>query len=814
MAKTHPPGGKPHADPQDKERLAADALAAGQFRKARDLYKDLCKADRARFLGGLVESNRKLALQMIEKGQCSEAEQVRTYLKTIAPPEVLHELDLELALKGHTWPEALRSAVALWCSSSHSIRNQQKVPIADAIVLAAPSAEQMAAFPDPLGQEAGAILGGFEDLSASRFDALAAKLRPLGTGSIFAPWKTFLKGLAAFHMGMRDKARTLFAMLPERSAATRAANGYAFFLSGEKALQDASSQAQSQMLHGSLRLIGQSSCATALDRAEALWKAGKHRDAYKALRALPTFPTLEDGMARALSDLFFKGSFMGDSARESFFMHLDDLLFQGPLKSDLEGSCAAIALLSAAIKGRRHMPPHLYLETLGELYKAPCPTRAELLSFGYQQLTDAVLRDREIAEEEHQEAGFLKHLGECALDYLERSIGYTPDDWDANFARVLLMRKISDFNSVATAAELLCQRFEHEKKAFLLAGEIHSEASPPDHLLASNYFNRARSLDQHDPEVNRRLADSLLASGAAFYLSGEPPMGRLQFEQFKLDVPDRSSDVSCSHEYARVRQGVLETLCGDRKKGAALIEQSLSSSPCLPLIWLLQHACLRIWSKKAKRENELLQKISAHPLHSPSERSRLLDLLLHIRGWRIKGSQVTWRDEETAVALALGPLAAGDFSESEAASVLTVALDHCMMTQLARDIAKTGTKLLPGRVFFKAVKYGLSNTDTSVLQMNKLEKLEEKARESGDKEALRFIKAELKRLAASLVFDEAWEKWPPNRRKPRQRKKTASTAASERAPKSAPKRKSRKIEMTESAPETQPAPPPLQLDLL
>ena len=124
MAKMHHPSVASPAGLQENERAAAEALTTGHFRKARDLYKELCKVDRPRFVGKLIEANQGLALQMIQKGQCSEAVQVRNYLKTIAPPEVLLELDLELAHRQHHWPETLRAALALWSLPSGAQRGR------------------------------------------------------------------------------------------------------------------------------------------------------------------------------------------------------------------------------------------------------------------------------------------------------------------------------------------------------------------------------------------------------------------------------------------------------------------------------------------------------------------------------------------------------------------------------------------------------------------------------------------------------------------------------------------------------------------
>src|ERR1700759_222109 len=71
------------------EQQARDDLAAGRFRKARDIYKILCKQDREKNLPGLIEANRRLAEQLMQNGLLSKAEQVLTYLKTISPQSTL-----------------------------------------------------------------------------------------------------------------------------------------------------------------------------------------------------------------------------------------------------------------------------------------------------------------------------------------------------------------------------------------------------------------------------------------------------------------------------------------------------------------------------------------------------------------------------------------------------------------------------------------------------------------------------------------------------------------------------------------------------
>jgi len=93
------------------ERQALDDMAAARFRKARDAYKILCKQDREKYLPGLVEANRRLAEQLMGNGLVSEAEQVLTYLKTIAPPSSILATDVSVALKKQDWQKALEAAL-------------------------------------------------------------------------------------------------------------------------------------------------------------------------------------------------------------------------------------------------------------------------------------------------------------------------------------------------------------------------------------------------------------------------------------------------------------------------------------------------------------------------------------------------------------------------------------------------------------------------------------------------------------------------------------------------------------------------------
>jgi len=792
---------QPTTAPQEKERIAAKELAAGHFRKARDLYKELCKIDRPRFLGLLVEANQGLVSQMIQKGQYSEAVQVRNYLKTIAPAGALFGMDLDLALKIQDWPEALRAALGLW-SLPAGAKNGGR--IADAIVLCCPTEEEMASFPAPLAQEAALIFGALQDAGESRFDAVALKLRPLGASSIFASWKTFLKGMAAFHSDQMGKAQTLFKMLPEESLAARAARAYAFFIAGEEALEGASASAQTQLLHGGLRLLGQTTYEAALGRAQECWKAGKLSDSYRELRAVAAFPSLDGGLAGALSDFYFKGCFsLGWASRELFIRHMEDLLLSAPVKGDQEACSLARMLLTASLSGYNGSHPRFFLEKFEKHYKGTTPALGELLSLGYYRITQCLMGDEELYRKDEVEDIHLEQLREHAMELLEKSIETNPGHLAAHLAHASLSRSLFDRRRQVHLLDALCKRFPKEKAVFLLAGTVHLEADRPDYALAASYLDTALGLDPFDTEALQKQAHARVQAAVKAYTAGQLAEGRLHFGMIALHHSRQGGSFALSEEYTQVRQGVLETLFGDPKQGRTLLEQGFCNSGSVPALLLFQHACQVLWAKKQDPKKPLLKRLQEQPPQSAAERASLLAMLLHVREWGSASQRAAWTAEHEAVGKCLLPLAGDAFSETECATLLPQLAEVFLLLPLAKAIAKTGVKRAPGRVFFQAAHYTLTTKHHRESQRAKLEIYRESSLSDGDKEALKFITSQLERLTKFYTFDDAWEEVKPARRSPAKKKKPSCAKAKKPASPEKPKK-----------PEKQaPGPFPIQIEL-
>src|SRR5438876_3556864 len=140
-------------------------MRAGRFRKARDIYKILCKQDREKNLPGLIEANRRLAEQLMENGLISEAQQVLAYLKTIAPSSIMLANDVCIALKKHDWQTALDGALRLRIETHNE---HDRAAVADALVLAFPDREEASRLAVPEASDLVAVLGALRCVSEER----------------------------------------------------------------------------------------------------------------------------------------------------------------------------------------------------------------------------------------------------------------------------------------------------------------------------------------------------------------------------------------------------------------------------------------------------------------------------------------------------------------------------------------------------------------------------------------------------------------------------------------------------------------------
>ena len=286
-----------------KEVIAKELLAQGKFRKARDEFKLLCKADKPKYLPFLIDANKGLAKEMLLKGLKSDADQVINYLKTLVPPAQWKTIELEFAASRGLDSDSNSASTALTLLISRTTMGEpQRLQMADIIVMS--WQEKDAAMPgsEPFCRDALAIQKALESISTRDFEAVHNHLRPLGQSSVFAHWKLFAKGLAAFHAGDFQKANRFFNALPTGTVPSKASKPYSLLCN----LPDHDISVRNWTasdIQSVLDLIGEGSIKEPLLEAEKHWKRGDHESAYEHLRKkIPSFPSEENTCVGALSD--------------------------------------------------------------------------------------------------------------------------------------------------------------------------------------------------------------------------------------------------------------------------------------------------------------------------------------------------------------------------------------------------------------------------------------------------------------------------------------------------------------------------------
>ncbi len=91
----------------------------------------------------------------MQKGMISEAEAVLTYLKTIAPSSSMLAIEISFALKKNDWQSAWNAAVRLRKDATAVQDERYKATVADALVLAFPSGQEIGGLNLPEASELG-----------------------------------------------------------------------------------------------------------------------------------------------------------------------------------------------------------------------------------------------------------------------------------------------------------------------------------------------------------------------------------------------------------------------------------------------------------------------------------------------------------------------------------------------------------------------------------------------------------------------------------------------------------------------------------
>ena len=307
--------------PPDLSAFEADAAAArvlaelkaARWRKARDAAKELCRKDKPRYLPLLVAANAGLAQDLLSRGLVQDAAPVLEYLKTIAPPELL--ADLQARQAGSVAAKALlqtsggrREDLAAWRlaeAAFHDLEAGREVARAGLLAVdylvtsrfVPPDAAQ------PLAVELRAVRVAVQDTGEGQWEAARAALQGLPRGSVFQHWRLFLRGVRHAWHHEKAEAQRCFDALPAASGPAQASSLFRELLELPPAPDPAPADARLTLLAAIAGLPP--AWAAPLVEAQRHWERGKLDKAYEAF-ANPLrqhFPTDEPGFGAVLTDV-------------------------------------------------------------------------------------------------------------------------------------------------------------------------------------------------------------------------------------------------------------------------------------------------------------------------------------------------------------------------------------------------------------------------------------------------------------------------------------------------------------------------------
>ena len=570
--------GMPHSSDPVEATARAD-LAAGRWRKARDAFKELCKRDRAAFQPLLIEANVGLARSMLAKELISDARQVLTYLRTIAPPATIAALEAEITAHVARSPKAAPDPIALLLDGTLAPTDRRA--IADQLVVAFTKSD-MDSTTAELAQvvsDLRAIQHAIEFVCLGNHDGALEVVRPLGRDSAFAHWRLFIRAVAAFQRDDAGKAAQYFEALPPDSVPGRA--GVAWLLALGKHVSTGKDACSDAVIEATGTLAGEPGWGRPLARADALWRAGKHEAAYRAVRdAQPSFPSDGVNFSAILSAFFFNAIFaLPEGARDTYA----DSLWA------IEGSRRAKSPTELMMIRRT-----LSLLTVAE-------GMDDLDSGALSELWEAFLRDQQRV---HGQNPRLASAGWCWLGQilaqsrpqlplrgrtakngnanasiaaLEKSIALDAGNADAHLLLASAYSTAARPRDLNRVHDLMSERFPDSKQVLLAVGAGCIDRKTYSRAVAC--YQRALGLDRLDPATPDLFVTACLLLAVQHYQKGKLPAARQTFARTDDFAADSPENLVRGRWTLAARRGVLEMMYGDVTVGAAALDEARASSP-------------------------------------------------------------------------------------------------------------------------------------------------------------------------------------------------------------------------------------------
>lgn len=747
----------PSSDPV--EVTARADLAAGRWRKARDAFKELLKRDRATFQPLLVEANVGLARSMLAKELISDARQVLTYLRTIAPPATIAALEAEITAHAARSPKVAPDPVAQLLDGT--LAPTERRAIADQLVVAFAKSDvdTTTAEKAQVASDLRAIQQAIEFACLGNHDGALDLVRPLGRDSAFAHWRLFVRAVVAFQRGDGDKAAQYFEALPPDSVPGRA--GVAWRLALGKHVITGKEASSDAVIEATGTLTGEPGWGRSLARAEVLWRAGKHASAYRAVRdTKPSFPSDGVDFSAVLSAFFFNAIFaLPEGARDTYAASLWDIEGGRRAKSPAELMLIrrTLSLLTAA-EGIDDVES----DELSEMWEAFLRDQqrvhgqnTRLASAGWCWLGQVLARSRPQLPLRGRPA---KHgNADASIAALEKSIALDAGNVDAHLLLASTYSTAARTRDRNRVHDLMSERFPDNKQVLLAVGAGCIDRKT--YSRAVECYQRALVLDRLDPATPGLFVTACLLLAVQHYQKGKLPAARQAFSRTDDFAIDSSENLVRSQWTLAARRGVLEMMYGDATAGTAALDEARASSPspaaCLfltRLAWSFYYApsLRRLFPAPLKAE------MAKETTRQPTVR----DAVILVQLWKYfdttRSSRARTLDEEAWLRRYLKGAARAPMAREDAARLLELLRAFPEFGQEGKSIASRMLKGDPADPLFRLYR-GLLQPFPRLTHAD-LESIHAEARRRGDTAAEQLAREHSGDLGGlGAPFAEPWD---------------------------------------------------------
>lgn len=560
---------------------AGEAFAAGKYRKAKDLYKDLCKHDRNKYLPLLINSYEELAKELMKKGQTTEAKTVIDYVKTLDPDKSFSSIETQINIKkSNDSATTVDNFVQFIIDDFGNMDKEEVLKASDLLVTSFKDFPLLMEKRPDIHADLTAITNALTFICDSKYDETLESIRSLKIKSIFAHWKLFLKGMVAFYTKDDDKATVYLKKLPEKSITYKASKGFLLLMDKSHRLDKAEMDYFAK--NGSIPLDIPSHY-TEIMRADYLWRKGRHRDSFKHISAkFDDFPTEGRGLASDLTRFYYNAPLhMEEDAGEKL---VKELVIRDYSKSDREGTINL--LLSRLFTIQAETFNDVLNEAVGnawsmfiDAYEKEHNKNKKVNALIYLRLGCFFSEKSKVSK------GFMPPFlwdskydetdeSELAIKYLKESAIFNKTDKKAYIELLHVYENIKDKKNINKLLDNIIKLFPEDKEILLKTGVACIERKV--YVKGIRYLENASKLDPLDRTVKENLVYGHMQLARSYLKKDKINQCRDTLKK-SLEYGSASSiDISTGHAYIYVQRAALEYALNNDEIGAEMMQKAFS----------------------------------------------------------------------------------------------------------------------------------------------------------------------------------------------------------------------------------------------